>query len=241
MRFVLLVLGVWLLATGGWAFDAGKPTGYVNDRANVLSSGVRLQLEQRLRGFAQQESTQIAVLIVASLEGDTIENAAVRIFEQWGIGTSGTDNGVLLLIAVADRKLRIEVGYGLEGRLTDLVAGRIIRDLISPHFRNNDFDQGITSGTTAIMAAVTGEYQTTENKQQDSIGPMVLFLIMFFLIPYLSRRSRRYSGRHDLPVSYRSSSRRRHGSLGGGGFSGGGGFGGFSGGGSGGGGASGGW
>lgn len=236
MRLILLVFGVWLIAASTWAFDAGEPTGYVNDRATLLSSGVRSQLEQQLRKFDQQESTQIAVLIVTSLEGDTIEQAAVRIFEQWGIGTSEADNGVLLLIAVADRKLRIEVGYGLEGRLTDLIAGRIIRDKISPHFRNNDFDQGVTSGINAIMAAVTGEYQATNNPEQDSIIPLILFMIMFFLIPYFRRRSRRNSGRHDLPISYRSSSRRQHG-----GFGSSGGFGGFGGGGSGGGGASGGW
>jgi uncharacterized protein len=241
MRLILLALTGWLIAAGSWAFEPEEPTGYVNDRANLLSSGVRSQLEQQLRKFDQQESTQIAVLIVPSLEGDTIEQAAVRIFEQWGIGTSEADNGALLLIAVADRKLRIEVGYGLEGRLTDLTAGRIIRDQISPHFRNNDFDQGVTSGIYSIMAAVTGEYQATEQPQQDSIVPLILFVIMFFLIPYLSRRSRRYSGRHDLPISYRSSSRRRPGGFGGGGFSSGGGFGGFGGGGSGGGGASGGW
>ncbi len=131
----------------------------VNDQAGMLSPGARQQLEGMLADLERSDSTQIAVLTMDSLDGAVLEEFSLKVAETWKIGQKGKDNGALLLIVKNDRKLRIETGYGLEGRLTDLQAGRIIRDVIRPHFRDGDFDGGVLAGVTAMIAAVRGEYQ----------------------------------------------------------------------------------
>jgi len=236
-HLLVLLLGVlWLLpavVTAAPAVPAHQ--GYVTDQAGLLSAAAKQQLEQALQAFEQSDSTQIAVLTVDSLDGDTVESYALRVAEAWGIGQKGRDNGALLLVSKADHKVHIEVGYGLEGRLTDLLAGRIIRQEIVPSFRRGDYDQGITAGVAAMMQAVRGEYHASARKKKSSDDFGVLFML-FFLAPMLFRV---------LPGT-----RRRMGMggfwIGGGGFGGGfggGSGGGFSGGGGGfgGGGASGGW
>jgi uncharacterized protein len=107
------------------AAEFPPPSGYVNDFASILSSSVKAELEQELQDFKQTSGHEIALVTLKSLQGDSIENVAVAIFEQWGIGTKEKDNGVLLLVAPQERKLRIEVGYGLESVLTDSRAGHI--------------------------------------------------------------------------------------------------------------------
>ena len=108
------------------------------------------------------------MLTVPSLAGDSLEDFSMRVAERWKIGRKGFDNGVILVVARDDRKVRIEVGYGLEGRLTDLTAGRIIRDRIVPEFRAGRFDQGVLNGVTAIAEVVRGEFQAPA---QPPIGP----------------------------------------------------------------------
>ncbi len=234
-RFVSSLLLILLIGTTALALEIPKPTGYVNDRANIISPDVELKLEQFLRDFDKSDSTQISVLTIPSLKGESLEDYALRVLEKWGLGQKDKDNGALLLVAKDDRKIRIEVGYGLEGRLTDLLAGRIIDNEISPRFKRGDFDGGIVSGVVSMTQAVRGEYKgtgTTRHKKKSN--PFGFIFILFFLLPLLSR----IGGR-----------RGRHGAIflggpfiGGGGFGGGGGgFGGFGGGGGGGGGASGGW
>ena len=124
-----------LLPLTAVALDVPHATGYVNDRAGLLSPSTRLKLEHFLEKFEKSDSTQIAVLTIPSLEGESLEEYSLKVAEQWGIGQKGKDNGALLLIAKAERKVRIEVGYGLEGRLTDLLAGRIIDYEITPRFK----------------------------------------------------------------------------------------------------------
>jgi uncharacterized protein len=136
----------------------GTPSGLVNDYANLLSVGSRATLESELLSFEKETSTQITVVTVADLGGDTVENFAVKLFEEWGIGQKGKDNGALLLISRDDRKLRIEVGYGLEGALTDAQSSQIIRNIITPSFKNDDYQTGIIEGVRAMMAATRGEY-----------------------------------------------------------------------------------
>src|SRR5512143_3857728 len=136
--------------------------GRVNDYAGVLSPGVVRQLDLLLKDFEQKDSTQIVVLTVPSLEGDSLEDFSIRVAEQWKIGHKGLDNGAILLISRADRKVRIEVGYGLEGRLTDLVSGRIIREVIVPEFRAGRFDQGVVNGVQAMIESVRGEFKAED-------------------------------------------------------------------------------
>jgi len=212
-----------------------KAENYVTDTVGLLSNTTKQTLNQELKAFEGSDSTQIAVLIIPSLDGETLESYSLQVLESWGIGQKGKDNGALLLIVKNDRKLRIEVGYGLEGRLTDLLSGRIIDTIISPKFKQGKFDEGVTNGVHAMMSAVKGEFKVTTKKKR-SIHPLFIML-GFFLFSFIISRFNRSAGR-----------RSRHHSIhlggGPGGFSGGGSSGGgFSGGGGsgGGGGASGGW
>ncbi|MCW8860664.1 MAG: TPM domain-containing protein, partial [Deltaproteobacteria bacterium] len=231
MRKLCFSIALFLLiCSPAVALDIPRATGYVNDKAGLISQTVELKLEQFLREFENSDSTQITLLTIPTLEGEALEDYSLKVFENWKIGQLGKDNGALLLIAKEERKVRIEVGYGLEGRLTDLLAGRIIDQEISPKFKQGDFDGGIISGVLAIAEAVRGEYAgsgTTESKKKKS-SPFGLIFLLFFLGPFLSR----IGGR-------RGSSSRRGGMFFGGPFMGGGGGGfgggGFSGGGGGGG------
>jgi uncharacterized protein len=134
-----------------------SPTGYVNDFANILSSETKQTLETTLSNYSKETNHEISVVTITSLEGTDIETYAVKLFEQWKIGKKGADNGVLLLVSKDDRKIRIEVGYGLEGALTDGKSGEIIRELITPAFQEGNYDKGITDGADGIMAAIKGE------------------------------------------------------------------------------------
>ena len=180
--FHLLWLGALLLSLSGSALALNVPslTARVNDLAAMLSPATARQLEQSLQSFEQRDSTQIVVLTVPSLEGDSLEDFATRVFEAWKLGQKGRDNGVLLLIAKNDRKIRIEVGYGLEGRLTDLLAGRIIRDVIAPRFKSGNFDQGVLDGVNAIMGAIKGEF-TADNLRKSHSSANSRDFLMFLL------------------------------------------------------------
>ena len=134
----------------------GQPTGHVNDFANVIDSGQRQTLESELSVFEKETTTQISVATVTSLNGEEIETYANEIFREWGVGTK-MNNGVLLLIAPNEKKVRIEIGYGLEGALTDLQSSRIINEIIIPQFKAKNYGQGATLGAEAIMKAVKGE------------------------------------------------------------------------------------
>lgn len=156
--------------------------GRVNDNAGMLSFSARQQLESLLAELEGSDSTQIAVLTLASLEGENLEEFSLKVAESWKIGQKGKDNGALLLIVKNDRKLRIETGYGLEGSLTDLLAGRIIREVIQPRFRDGDFDGGTVAGVMAMIAAVKGEYQAMpqQHSSQDDLFGLGVFLCFAF-------------------------------------------------------------
>lgn len=190
--FVLLLLFTGVDDLGALEVPALK--GHVNDYAAMLNPASRRQLEAVLAEFEQQESTQIVVLTISSLEGDALEDFSIRVAESWKIGQSGGDNGAILLIAKNDRKIRIEVGYGLEGSLTDLVSGRIIRDVIAPRFKMGRFDQGITEGVAAMIGVVRGEFSAADlprTPRQSPKGIPLLALFGFlFLINILGRTSR---------------------------------------------------
>jgi uncharacterized protein len=159
--------------------------GYVTDAAGVLSESAREQLENQLTAFTQKTSIQMAIVTVASLEGDTIEDYSAQLMKRWGIGEKGKNNGVLLLAAIQDRKVRIEVGYGLESVLPDGRAGEIILKNILPHFHQGQYDEGLREGMTAIVQTLGGPEQIP-SRQPPPVGhhlsSWILPLLGLFLI-----------------------------------------------------------
>ncbi|MEK7640373.1 MAG: TPM domain-containing protein [Patescibacteria group bacterium] len=162
----------------------GKPTGFVNDFAGVLTGDQRLQIENQLVEFQENNNAEIAVVTIKSLDGDTVENYASELFREWGIGQKGKDNGVLFLIAVEDREMRIEVGYGLEGLLTDAQTYWIQQNVVVPAFRNNDFYSGISGATQKIIAAVNQEETIpSENPAGNPSFDLESFGWLIFIVP----------------------------------------------------------
>jgi uncharacterized protein len=146
-----------LLAFATHALEVPYLTGRVTDDAELLDAEARRELGELLAAHERKTGNQVVVLTIASLEGENLDEFTHRVFNAWGLGQKGKDNGVLLLVAPAERRLRIEVGYGLEGQLTDVEAGRIIRNLIVPAFRDGDFARGIGDGARAIVAKLEGQ------------------------------------------------------------------------------------
>ncbi len=178
------------------------PAGYVNDFAGVLSEATENSLENRLSSFTASTSNEIAVVTLSSLEGETVENAAVKLFEEWGIGDKEKDNGVLLLVAINDRELRIEVGYGLEPVLTDSRSGNIIRNQITPAFKIGDYEGGIVAGTEAIIEVVSGDptlfdqAEPAASPAEEAISLLFVGLVIIFMYTaaFLSRSNRYWPG-----------------------------------------------
>jgi uncharacterized protein len=243
----LLLAALWF----GAAVAANFPalTGRVVDDAHILSPVTIADIERKLADLEQKSGIQLVVATVPSLEGQEIEPYANELFRTWKLGEAKKNNGVLLLIAPKERKVRIEVGYGLEGTLTDAVSSLIIANAIAPRFKAGDFDGGVTRGVDDIITALTtdsGEWKPrpTDTRAEhdpsllDALAPLLIFLFIMFV---LTRIGRRGGGNVVfLPMGIGGGHRGGYGGgFGGGGFGGGG----FSGGGgsSGGGGASGGW
>jgi uncharacterized protein len=150
-------LALWLLAALALpAVDVPFLTGRVVDNAEILSVATREAIEARLAAHEQATTNQVVLLTVASLDDESIEDFAVRVFESWKLGRRGQDNGVLVIVAPFERRMRIEVGYGLEGTLTDLQSARIIRDRMTPLFKDGRYDDGVTAGIDAIVDTLEG-------------------------------------------------------------------------------------
>ncbi len=232
------------------------PSGYVTDNAGVLSDDAKVQLEQLCQQVDTQAHAQIAIVIIKSLDGESIEEFSNDLFTKWGVGQKGTDRGVMLLLSIQDRKRRIEVGYGLEGILPDGKAGDIGRDMV-PALQQNNYDAAVETGTGEIAQVIADDAhvtltpipaQTQEYQQRShgSPGGIFIFLLFLFLVAVFGGRSGvlGFLLGSFLGGGFGGGDDRRGGGWGGGGGGfgdGGGGFGGFGGGGSGGGGASGGW
>lgn len=165
--FFLLVFLIPVFAGAGLKFD--EPKGFVNDYAQLFNTEQKQNLETKLINFEKQTSNEIAVVTVKNLKGDVIENIAVELFEQWGIGKKGKDNGVLILVALDNRKMRIEVGYGLEGALTDAQSYWIIDKIMKPSFQQENYYQGIDSAVDKIISATQGETIPSQNGKETTI------------------------------------------------------------------------
>jgi uncharacterized protein len=160
------------------ALDVPPLTGRVVDLADVLAPSTEAALVAQLAAYEDSTSNQVVVLTLPSLEGEVLEPYATRVFRTWGLGQADRDNGVLLLIAVEERELRIEVGYGLEGSLTDATAGTIIRSELVPRFRDGDFDAGVVAGVDAILGAIGGTYAPPRSPAgPDGVGLVLLLLV----------------------------------------------------------------
>lgn len=249
-RLALLSAVISLFGTTLWAdFQIPeKPDGYVSDRAALLSPQAKLQLETQLREFERETSNQIVVATFPSMEGGSLEDISMSIAQKWKAGQKDRNNGVLFLIFKEDRRMRIEVGYGLEGVLTDALSAQIIRNEVTPYFREGEYEGGILSGVRAILSATKGEYQALAPKPNEGtielIKMILLIALIIFTIDFIRyavywRAHRGYQGAYRFwewfftfailwlilraILTSRSRSGWSSGSGGGGGFSGGGG------------------
>jgi uncharacterized protein len=211
-RALMLLAGLLWLALGSTAQAQDyppRPDGPVYDGANILSPATEAQLDAQLRAYNKQTGRAIIVATVPSLGGASIETYATTLFtDKWGIGGAKRDAGLLLLIAPNERKMRIEVGYGLHGYFGGIMAGRIINDVIAPRFREGNFDAGVTDGVAAILAhlakspedaiAIEEAAQAAAAQENRSDGGFpvgvliwLAFMFFFFVLPILSGRGRR--------------------------------------------------
>src|SRR5512139_2954800 len=182
-RLVAVALVVLLLlAAPALALEVpSAPQGRVSDYTGALTVDQRRNLEEKLARFEEETANQIAVVIIPTLAGDSLEDYSIRLAEKWRIGRKRKDNGVILLVVLQDRKIRMEVGYGLEGVLPDSLAGDIIRREIAPRFGQGQFYQGIQSGVDAIMAATKGEYRPASRTGRGGGSLSWIWVILFVL------------------------------------------------------------
>jgi uncharacterized protein len=191
--FAFLVIPVGTALAQGPTFPEYQ--GFVNDYAGLLSPAVKTQLDAKLSQLESDTTAEVAVVTVKSLEGDSVDDYAVRLFEKWKIGKKDKDNGVLFLVALDDRKMRIEVGYGLEPLITDGRAGRIRDNDVIPRFKEDDYEGGITAGVAAIEKYIrdgTPPAPLEENPVRSAFGDWIgvlffLTVITVYLSGFLAR------------------------------------------------------
>lgn len=258
MKKTILLITLLFLATFGFAQDfPEKPNRLVNDYTNTLSAAEIANLERKLVAFDDSTSNQIAVVILKSVGDYDINEYALTLGRKWGIGGKDKNNGVILLVALGDRKLAIQTGYGLEGALPDIYTKRIIENDIKPYFKSNSYYQGVENGTNAIISLVKGEYKNDKPRVKKSAGgagsSLIVLIIIIVVIIMLKKGGGGGGGKQVIGSRGASdalfwamllgSGRGNGGGFGGGfgGGSSGGGFGGFGGGSFGGGGSSGSW
>ena len=164
---ILVLFSVW-----SYAGNVEVPflTGRVNDDAQILSEGTIKKLSETLKQHEDKTTNQVVVLTIPSLEGDNIEDFSNRVFNEWKLGQKDKDNGVLVVVVPGERKMRIEVGYGLESELPDVLAGRIIRNIMTPRFRQGDYDGGVVSGVDAIIDVLEGRKPAEDSFTDDGSG-----------------------------------------------------------------------
>lgn len=209
---------------------------YANDFSGTLSNSELLTLNSSLKKFDDSTSNQVVFLMINTLDGYPLEMYTYEVSTRNKIGTAKNNNGVLFFVAKNDKKMRIEVGYGLEGALPDALASSILRNEVRPYFIRGDYFSGINSGLNAIMAATIGEYKNERrDEEEEGVKFPFVYIIMFIIIMLLSRGGKKGGGAGVLPwiiIGSMAGGRSRGSGWGGGGFGGSsGGFGGFGGGG----------
>ncbi|NML35572.1 TPM domain-containing protein [Chitinophaga sp. G-6-1-13] len=256
MRILRWFLPVLFLLTGLLAKAQNiparpDPPTLVNDFAGILLKDEDERLEQKLVAYDDSTSTQIAIVTLKSVGDYDISQVSLKILRDWGIGRKGKNNGILILVSMEDRKIRIETGYGMEGAVPDAIANEIIAQIIKPAFREGQYYQGLDKAVDAIIKAAAGEYKGDPRQSKPGISPGAIFLLILVIVIIISIISRGGGGGGGTTYNRRGGwiwpvigSMGGFGRGGGGGWSGGGGgggFGGFGGGSGGGGGASGSW
>ncbi len=234
--FIFLFL-TFIFSYSAFALDLPPiPSQYVYDEANVISAEREGYLNQMLNKLEEESSTQLVVAAVSSLQGTSIEDYSIKLAEKWKPGQKGQDNGVILLVAPNERKVRIEVGYGFEATLTDALSSQIIQNEIIPEFKAGDMESGIVAGVEAIINVVHGEYTASANVSASSskkklslfsllfiCGPLTPLFFLILILKLLGRRHFAYTGHHGSSGWSSGSSWGSSGSSFGGGFSSGGG------------------
>jgi uncharacterized protein len=234
-RLTLGILLLCLLSIRAYPLDVPPLRGRVNDYAKVITTDQTRKLEDQLAQFERDTGHQVAILTVPSLEGDSLEDFSIRVAESWKIGKKDFDNGLILIVVPKDRRLRLEVGYGLEGILPDAVANQITTQYIIPHFRAGDYTAGIVAGIDAVLKVIKKEPLPEAARQKPanpsgsgfgSLTGLVLLLGLIAVMSMASNANRRKKGiwatrgRRYPPIFWGG------GGFGGGGFGGSGGFGG---------------
>ena len=197
----LLLAFAALAAAPGDAIPVPKLTAHVTDQTGTLSSTERTALEAKLRAFEEKRGSQVAVLLVPTLGNETIEEFAGRVTDEWQLGRKGVDDGVLFVVAKADRKVRIQTGRGVQGTLTDALSKRIVAEIVAPRFRAGDFAGGIDAGVDAIVHAIEGEDlplpQAKPGSRPQAHGSSLpdLLWIAFFAVPVMGMVLRGIFGR----------------------------------------------
>ena len=186
LKKLVIILGAFLSLSASYALQVPSLTGRVVDNARIISNHDRQEIESYLENVENQTGAQIAVLTIRSLEGESLEGFSMKVAEKWQLGQKDKDNGVLLLIALKERKIRIETGYGVEGSLTDTKCGLIIRNVMAPQFRNGNYSEGILRAVKNISGIITENEELVSRKvlrEADSegsiFGPLYGFLFVF--------------------------------------------------------------
>jgi len=195
--FFLFILHSSFFIFNSSALDVPPLKGYVNDYAGMMSAETKAKIESELMAFEKSDSTQVVILTIPSLQDESLEDFSIRVVESWKIGQKGKDNGVLFLVAKQERKIRIEVGRGLEGKLTDLTAGRIIDLVVSPKFKRGEFDAGFAAGIHSVIDATRGEFKTEPGRtsqKRGGLSPIVTLLIFGGIVLLFIGRMSRVAG-----------------------------------------------
>jgi uncharacterized protein len=190
-----LLIALFLLTIGFAGFSQefpSKPNTLVNDYTNTLSSTQKQQLEQKLVAFDDSSSTQIAIAIVKTVGDYDINEYALKLGRTWGVGRSGKNNGVMIVVALGDRKVSIQTGYGVEGVLPDIYAKRIIENDFKPNFKAGNYYQGLEDGTTSIIKYTRGEYKNDAPKSKKDKGGgigsvFILLVIIIAIVAFIKR------------------------------------------------------
>ncbi|MCP4902342.1 MAG: YgcG family protein, partial [bacterium] len=185
LSFALLCL--WIAVSPAFAKEVPFLAGRVNDLANMIGSQTQQQIESTLEGLEKDTGAQIAILTVDSLEGEVIEDYALRVAETWSLGQAEADNGILILIAKSERRIRIEVGYGLEGPVPDVLAKRIIDSVMQPQFRDGDFDGGVQGAVHSLDGLIRGEAvdlpdESSQSGMSGDLTGRIIMGLMFLLV-----------------------------------------------------------
>jgi uncharacterized protein len=196
----LLAVGLATAQVPGEPLPVPKLTARVTDQTGTLTGAARAALEEKLRAFEESRGSQVAVLVVPTLGPEAIEEFAGRVADAWQLGRQGVDDGVLFLVAMQERKMRIHTGRGVQGTLTDALSRRIVADIVAPRFRSGDYPGGIEAGVDAIMQAIEGEELPLPERRggaaaapEASLGNFVV--LAFILVPFVATVLRSIFGR----------------------------------------------